>query len=286
MLCPYSRSIAQKSSSNFYYSFFFLPKEKREGIFAVYAFSRLVDDAVDEALDGETAKRQIALWRKRLEICYGEAKVSSETSHPILKELEEVVVRFLIPKKLFDDLLTGVEMDVAKKSYATFQELETYCYHVAGTIGLMCNCLFGKGPEDAPSRQYALLLGTAFQLTNIIRDVGEDAKKGRVYLPADEMARFGVMPEDILAGREKPTFFDLMRYQCGRAEDYFQKAEAVLSEKDRRGLLPAAIMGAYYHKILHRIREENFPVMRRKIGLSKPYKAFLMGKTLLKHSIH
>ncbi len=278
----YSREVARRSGSNFYHAFFFMPKPRREGILAVYAFSRLVDDAVDEAPDEGAARREIALWRERLDACYngGLDRLSPAVSHPILPEIREIIGRYSLPKACFADLITGMEMDLEKKTYASFAELETYCYHVAGTIGLMCNGLFGVGPADEEARRHAILLGTAFQLTNVIRDVGVDARLGRIYLPADEMERFGVSREDVLSGREGAAFFDLMRHQWARAEDYYARAAAALPAARRRKILPAAVMSEFYHAILLKIREENFPVLRRKVSLSKLHKMWLIGKVL------
>jgi phytoene synthase len=274
----YSRNIAAKSGSNFYLSFYFLPAAKRNAIFAVYAFSRLVDDAVDEAPDPETARREIALWRQRLSACY-HGGGGGDLSHPLLPELSDAISRFHIPESYFSDLLVGVEMDLSKKQYATFAELEKYCYHVAGTIGLLCNHLFGL-PDDERGKKYALFLGTAFQLTNIIRDVGVDALLGRVYLPADELKKFGITEDDILNRRTPDGFLSLMRFQSLRAAQFFRKAEEALPLKERKKIIPAEIMSAFYQKILNRLQKENFPVFEKKVSLSKGEKFALMFKTV------
>lgn len=282
----YSRRIARESRSNFYLSFFFLPKEKRNGILAVYAFSRLVDDAVDEAPDERAAQDEVRLWRRRLHLCFnGSSEKAPEPplSHPLLEELRDTIQRFQMPKKYFLDLLTGVEMDLTKKRYESFEELENYCYHVAGTIGLLCNRLFGL--EEERAERYAVLLGTAFQLTNIIRDVGIDLKRGRLYLPRDELARFGVAESDLLERKISENFFELMRFQAGRAEDYFQKAFQALPEEKRRKLLPAEIMTAVYRRILKRLQEENFPVFQKKVSLSKSEKLGLAIRSFIRSQL-
>jgi 15-cis-phytoene synthase len=275
----YSAGVARRSGSNFYWSFFFLPKAKRDAILVVYAFSRLVDDAVDEAPDESKAREEISLWRRRLAAAYGEGDLGdSVLAHPLLPELRETVKAFSIPRPYFDDLLTGMEMDFSKKRYETFGELETYCYHVAGTIGLLCNHLFGYDEEAA--RRYAVLLGEAFQLTNIIRDVGRDARLGRIYLPSEELKRFGVSEADVLEGRPSAAFYRLMNFEADRAADYFRKAFSELPPEKRRKIVPAEMMAAFYQSLLKKTREENFPVFEKKVGLSKFKKIALAAKTL------
>jgi phytoene synthase len=276
----YSREIARRSGSNFYLSFFFLPRERRNGISAVYAFSRLVDDAVDEAKEEAQAREEIRLWRRRLHLCYNGAEAFD---HPILPELKDAIGRFRIPKNYFLDLLTGVEMDLAKRRYETFRELETYCYHVAGTIGLLCNAVFGLDEERA--RRYAVLLGTAFQLTNILRDVGSDLERGRLYLPREELREFGVAESDLIERKVSPRFLQLMRFQAERAEGYFQKAFKTLPADERKKLLPAEIMAAVYRRLLEKLRRENFPVFEKKVSLSKPEKLWLVLKTAVRSKV-
>ncbi len=280
----FSRKVARESGSNFYWSFFFLPRVKRNGILSVYAFSRMVDDAVDEAVDPTEAGEQIALWRSRLKACYNGylyGHVEPRIDHPLLPELADTIRRFHLPEKYFLDLLTGIEMDLEKKRYGTFSELETYCYHVAGTIGLLCNRLFGV-PKKVEGEQYANLLGTAFQLTNIIRDVGTDAKRGRIYIPLDEMRRFGVTEAGILQGSKSEDFHRLMDFQAKRAEEYFQEAFAVLSDDLRRRIVPAEIMTAVYYRILQKLRKENFPVYEKKVSLSVPEKLRVVLRAALR----
>lgn len=273
----YSQQVARSSGSNFYFSFFFLPKEKRQGILAVYAFSRLVDDAVDEAPNEESARQAAQVWRQRLQACYD---LKSEDNHPLVPELREIIRRFSIPQEYFSSLLDGVEMDLVKKRYETFEELEKYCYHVASSIGLLCNQLFGYPTEDA--KKYAILLGKALQLTNIIRDVGIDAKKNRIYLPKEELQRFGVAEEEILKGQPSTHFFKLMNFQAERAEDYFQKSYQALDFLKRKRLIPAEVMGSFYHAILKKLQKKNFPVFDTKVGLSGFKKLSLSLNVLLR----
>lgn len=278
----HSARIARASGSNFYWSFFFLPREKRNGILAIYAFSRLVDDAVDEAESEGKAREEIALWRRRLDLCYtgngSDAPLPMEEA--ILPELADALRKFTMPRQYLEDLLTGVEMDLVKKRYETFGELETYCYHVAGTVGLMCNRLFGYDDESA--RQYAILLGRAFQLTNILRDVGKDAKAGRIYLPREDLRRFSVEEKDVLEGRSSDSFRRLMDFEADRAEEAFKEAFAKLPAKKRRKILPAEMMSSFYRRILHKVRRENYPVFEKTVSLSRAEKLGLLAKTLVR----
>lgn len=275
---PYSARIARRSRSNFYWSFFFLPRAKKNALFAVYAFSRLVDDAVDEAPGEAQARDEIARWKEWL----ADAYEGRTEGHPLLPELADAVRRFAIPRGYFEDLLSGMEMDLTKRRYRTFEELEVYCYHVAGTIGLLCNHLFGF-PEDEDAKTYAVLLGKAFQMTNILRDVAKDAGLGRIYLPGEELARYRISEADILKGKGplNGSFLDLMQFEADRAEGFFQKAYAALPEAKRRKILPAEMMAAFYHTILKKMREEGFPVFERKVSLTAPEKLGLVAKALI-----
>jgi len=276
----YSHEVARRSESNFYWSFYFLPPQKRRGILTIYAFSRLVDDAVDEAPNEETARQEIADWRKRLDLCFDKKDILSlSKDHPILPELAETVRRFEIPKTYLLDLLTGVEMDLEKKRYATFAELEKYCYHVAGTIGLLCNRLFGI--SDERGKEYAILLGTAFQLTNILRDVGSDARRGRIYLPQEELKKFGLSDSDLLKAKASPAFFDLMKFQATRAEDFYAQAFQVLPQKLRQRIIPSEMMTGFYRSILKKLRQENFPVFEKKVSLTGREKLGIAVKSIL-----
>jgi phytoene synthase len=289
----YSASLARKSGSNFYWSFFFLPREKRQAILTIYAFSRLVDDAVDEAGDAKQAENDIKLWRERLALCYQGLAVMMALPdedlrhHPLLPELAVTIDRFQIPRAYFEDLITGMEMDLAmdarKTRYETFSELEKYCYHVASTIGLLCNHLFGY-PEDEAALRYAVLLGKAFQLTNILRDVGKDAQIGRVYLPQQELRQFSLSESDILEGRSSENFLKFMNFQADRAEDFFQRSFAALPEGKRKKILPAEIMAVFYHEILFEIRRRSFSVLgdAEKVSLSKFKKIVLLIRVLLR----
>lgn len=272
----YSQEISKKSGSNFYLSFFFLPKEKKEGMMVIYAFSRLVDDAVDESPDEATAKREIQLWRERVESCYSG---NLKDSHPILPELKVIVERFQIPKNYLLDLIIGMEMDLLKNRYATYAELETYCYHVAGTIGMMCQHIFGATSEEAKAG--AILLGKAFQITNIIRDVGNDLVRNRIYLPVDDMKKFSVREEDILVKKMTPNLLALLSFESARAESLYQKAFATIPKDELKKMKSALVMNAVYHKILKKLQKENFPVFEKKVSLNIFEKLFQILPVLL-----
>lgn len=269
----FSRTVARRSGSNFYASFFFLPPSRREALMTVYAFSRIVDDSVDETADASEAEKEIQLWRRRIHL-----GSNGNLFHPLLPELLEVIGRYDLPKNYFLDLLTGVEMDLNKKRYETFSELETYCYHVAGVVGLLCNRLFGLPGEEA--KRYAILLGTAFQLTNILRDVGGDARRGRIYIPREDLRRFAVAESDLLDGIGGPRFLELMHFEADRAEEFFRRAFQALPDPKRQRILPAAIMTSFYQALLEKLRAEDFPVFKRKVSLSRLRKFRLVAGTL------
>ena len=247
----------------------------------LYALSRLVDDAVDEASDPQAAQDQIKLWRQRIEFCYGESQAIPENlQHPLLTELKDTIQQFQMPLPYFLDLLEGMQMDLEKNRYPHFQDLEKYCYHVAGTVGLLCNCIFGV--EGAGAKDYAIHLGTAFQLTNILRDVGQDAQKGRIYLPLEDLSHFGISEEDILAGRESKNFTQLMNFEMQRAESFFKQAEADLNKRLRKKILPAEIMSVFYRRILAKLENKNYPVFHEeRVSLKKWEKLGLLGATLV-----
>jgi len=263
-----SRRVTKASGSNFYYAFRFLPKAKREAIYAVYAFCRLSDDLVDEAKAGGDPTAALGGWRKELEAYFQDA-----VGHPVIVAAGRVARRFKIPKAYFDELLNGIEMDLTRARYQTFEELYEYCYRVASVVGLICIEIFGY--TNARTREYAERLGVAFQLTNILRDLPIDAARGRIYLPQDELARFEYPEEKLLAGIYDDAFVRLMRFQCARARDYFQTASALLPPEDRRSLLAAEIMRAIYYRLLLKIEQARYDVFRSTIALPRSHKLLL-----------
>jgi phytoene synthase len=207
-------------------------------------------------------------WRRELDRCYG-----GTAQHPIAVRLAESLQRFPIPKEHFEELIAGVEMDLTHRRYPTFRELYEYCYRVAGVVGLMCIEIFGY--HNPKARDYAVNLGVALQLTNIIRDLKGDAERGRIYLPQDELARFGYREEELLRGAYTPAFSALMHFAGGRARQYFDNAQLLLAEEDRRSLLAAEIMGAIYYRLLEKIEASQYRVFDRTITLPTSQKLWI-----------
>jgi phytoene synthase len=254
--------------TNFYYAFVFLPTEKRLAIEAVYAFARRGDDITDGGLDLEEAARGLVSYRQALDACYAENAVHLDS--PELRALAEAIKRFKIPRKPFEDLILGLEMDLTHSRYETFEDLSLYCYRVASTIGLICIEIFGyKNPR---TQDYAVNLGTALQLVNILRDVQRDAQRGRIYIPQEDLDRFGVRPADLLAGAYNDSFIELMQFQCDRARHYFDLARQMLPPEDRRAMKAAEIMAAIYWGILKRIQRRCYNVFGKRVRVPRPQK--------------
>jgi phytoene synthase len=255
--------------SNFYYSFLFLPRRKRHAIYALYAFCRTVDDAVDQGAATPSEQRRIlADWRQELVRAY-----DGHPTQPIAQHLAEVVRSFPIQRQHLEAILDGVEMDIDKRRYGSFDELYEYCYRVAAAVGLCCIEIFGY--TDPRARDYAVNLGVALQLTNIMRDLRTDAERGRIYLPLDEIRRFGYSEEELLQGRRTPAFVGLMRFQAQRAHAYYRAAKAARPPVDRRRLVAAEIMRAIYRELLRAIETREFRVFDSRIRVSTPRKIAL-----------
>jgi phytoene synthase len=258
--------------TSFYYSFLVLPPRRRSAIVAVWDFCRAVDDAVDEAPAGASAHDGLSQWRDELAACYANAPDRGPQT-PQGRALQPYIREFDLPRKPFEDLIDGVEMDLAHVRYDTFAALADYCRRVASAVGLICVEIFGY--RDSAARAYAVDLGMALQLTNIIRDVATDLRNGRIYLPAEDMARFQVTEDDLRAGRVTPAVRALLQYECERARAYYAKAAATLPPRDRRNLLAAEIMGAIYFEILRRIERSGYDVFSRRIRVPRPYRAVI-----------
>jgi phytoene synthase len=274
----YVRRLARASGSNFYYSFLFLPGAQREAIHAVYAFCRAVDDSVDQADCAEEAARQVAFWRDELAACG--APDARRPVHPITRTLAAHMGRYPIQRRHLEEIIDGVAMDVAPRRYRTFDELRDYCYHVASAVGLVCIEIFGY--REVSARDYAVNLGLAFQMTNILRDVGDDARKGRVYLPLEELARFRCGEEDLKSRRLSAGFLELMRFETARARGLFSRAKSVFPVRDRRTLFAAEIMGAIYEAILDEIERRGFDVLSSRVTLSRPRKLAIATRLFLR----
>ncbi len=260
----YCHNLTRRAKTNFYYAFVFLPRPKREAIFAAYAFSRHTDDLVDARAEGDPSE-SLARWRAELDACY-----DGRPLHPITRRLAEALRQFPIPKQLFRDLIDGVEMDLTTRRYETFEALYEYCYRVAAVIGLICIEIFGY--TNPRARDYAVSLGIALQLTNILRDLRADAEQDRIYLPREDLLRFGVTEDDLRAPRCNDALRALMAFECGRARDYYARAAALLPREDRTLLFSAEIMGHIYYRLLEKIERRPHDVFTRRVALSTPRK--------------
>lgn len=268
-----SKRFTNARATNFYYSFVFLPPEKREAIEAVYAFARRSDDVADSYLPMEEARRQLELCRHDLGRCYQAADLPGQNLTPELTALARAVHRFQIPREHFEELLRGIEMDLSPRRYRTFDELSLYCYRVASTIGLISIEIFGY--KNLLTRKYAANLGMALQLVNILRDLQNDARRERVYLPEEDLERFGVPPESFLKGKPRGRFIDLMKYESERARRYFAEAQRALPPEDRRSMVIAEIMGALYWHLLTCIKRRDYDVFGDRVRLPRPLKFWI-----------
>lgn len=257
----YCEAITRRSSTNFFYAFRLLPRDKREALYAVYAFCRFVDDIADNA-SSQSPAGLLERWRQELHNVY-----RGRPQHPISRALAAVVSRYPMQEEHFLELIEGVEMDLQRTVYATWQDLQLYCYRVAGTVGLLCIEIFGY--RNSSARQYAIDLGIAFQLTNILRDVREDAERGRIYLPQQDLEQFGCQPADLLRGIYSPHVAALLAFECGRARAHYLRAQAALAREDRRSLAPAEAMRAIYERLLAQIERRNFDVFHGRITLPR-----------------
>jgi 15-cis-phytoene synthase len=271
----YCQERAAASGSSFYYSFLFLPPPRRRAITALYAFCREVDDVVDECTEPALARTKLAWWRSEVDAAFG-----GKPQHPVALALAPVVKEFSLPAEHFHEIIDGMEMDLTETRYPDFKALQLYCYRVASAVGLMAAEIFGY--RNRRTLKYAHDLGIAFQLTNIIRDVGEDARRGRVYLPQDELARFGVPLTDVLAGHHTDSFEQLMAFQIKRAETYYDQAFAELPREDRKSQRAGLVMAAIYRTLLEEIRRDGCHVLDRRTALTPMRKLWIAWITWLK----
>ena len=267
-----SREITRREAKNFYYAFLTLPQERRRAIYVAYAFCRFCDDAVDtaESVDQKTATLQ------SLHASFNDA-YAGRTSDPLFLALADVADRHDIPEEYFKQVIHGVESDLTKVRYQDFEELRTYCYQVASVVGLICLQIFGY--KDDSAREHAIDLGLAMQLTNIARDIQEDLELGRIYIPQDEIARFGYSEEALEAGIVNESFINLMRFQAQRARGYFDSGFKSLPYLSPRSRACPAVMGQLYSKVLQRIEEAKFDVFQHRISLSKAEKLRVTAQT-------
>jgi 15-cis-phytoene synthase len=277
--------------TSFYYSFLVLPPRKRSAIIAVWDFCRAVDDAVDEVVpesewagglsDDARAKAtaQVATWRAEVVATY-----SGTPQTPQGIGLQPYVREFNLPRTCFEDLVDGVEMDLHNERYDTFIALTEYCRRVASAVGLICLEIFGY--QNQAAKAYAQNLGLALQLTNIIRDVRTDLVRGRIYLPTEDLKRFGVSEDDLRSGQLSSRVVELLRFQCDRAHSYYRRAASHLPREDARSLVAAEIMGGIYFEILRRIERNGYDVFSSRIRVPRPMRAVIALKLWMKALLH
>ncbi|WP_417276698.1 presqualene diphosphate synthase HpnD [Castellaniella sp.] len=267
----YCQQKAAQSGSSFYYSFLFLPTQQRHAITALYAFCREVDDIVDNAEEASVARMKLAWWRGQVDLMF-----DGTPDHPVAIALAPHIKTFGLESAPFYAIIEGMEMDLDQFRYDDWNALKEYCWRAAGVVGDLSARIFGY--TDARTLQYAETLGLAFQMTNIIRDVGDDARRGRIYLPADEMQQHGVTVDDILDGHHTAAFEALMRQQTQRAQSLYRDAMRLLPETDRRAQRPGLMMAAIYHTLLGEIERDGWHVLNQRITITPIRKFWLAWK--------
>lgn len=256
----YCQQKAVASGSSFYYAFRFLPTDKRQAITAFYAFCREVDDVVDECHDPGVAQAKLEWWRQELDRLY-----AGSPNHPVTRALQVAVEGYSLPREQFEEIIDGMAMDLTQARYPDFKALRLYCHRVAGVVGEISARIFGASEHN--TLKYAATLGLALQLTNIIRDVGEDARRGRIYLPQDELAKFQISEAEIIGCQPSPGFREMMEFQYRRARDTYDQALALLPTADREAQRPGLVMAAIYRTLLEEIRNDNYPVLEARTVL-------------------
>jgi phytoene synthase len=268
----YCQTKAAQSGSSFYYSFLFLPEDRRRAITALYAFCREVDDAVDDCSDPATARATLAWWRRELAAAF-----HGTPQHPVARALAEIAPRFNLAEPRLAEIIDGMQMDLDFNRYPSFEALRQYCHRVAGVVGELSAEIFGY--QDRRTLEYAADLGLAFQLTNIIRDVGEDARRNRIYLPLDEIERYGISDADITSSRESEGFRRLIEFQIERALGYYREAFTKLPAVDRRAQRAGIVMAAIYRTLLEEIRRDGCRVLSRRTSLTPVRKLWIAWRT-------
>jgi phytoene synthase len=271
----YCQQKAAQSGSSFYYSFLFLPAEKRRAITALYAFCREVDDVVDDCSDDAVARTKLAWWRKEVQ-----SMLTGNPTHPVTTALLPHISTYQLDGDHLLAIIEGMEMDLNQNRYLDFIALQKYCWHAAGVVGILSASIFGI--KNQQTKQFAEKLGLAFQMTNIIRDVGEDARKGRIYLPVNELQQFNVPASDILNARHSKEFEALMLFQYERTQKLYDEAMALLPPEDRRAQRTGLIMAAIYRALLVEIREDGFHVLTQRISLTPIRKLWLAWTTYIR----
>ncbi|MCC6543348.1 MAG: presqualene diphosphate synthase HpnD [Nitrospirae bacterium] len=264
--------ITKESNSNFYYSFFFLPSEKRRALYSIYALCRCLDDVADNSGSRPEASESLKRWTAEIINLY-----NGIPSHPVTVELKTYIDKYGIPQKYFLELIKGVEMDLAINRYNTFEELHKYCYRVASIVGLICAEVFGY--KNAETMGYAVDLGIAMQLTNILRDIKSDAERGRIYLPTEDLEKFHYTETELLSSKYNKAFAELMKFETQRARDLYIRAEKTLPREDRKAMVAGEIMRAIYSRILDKIEASNYNVYDNPPKLSKLQKIYIAIST-------
>ncbi len=268
----YCQEKTQQSSSSFYYSFLFLDKSQRQAMTALYAYCREVDDIVDECSDASIAADKLNWWREEIHSLF-----HAKPNHPVTLALKTALNQFSLQEKHFLELISGMEMDLHTAQYQDFNELSLYCYRAAGVVGLLTIEILGYKNESA--HEYAHDLGIALQLINILRDVKEDAERGRIYIPQDELQQFGVTQSMLLKGEDSNQTQALFEFQAQRAEQYYHKAFSSLESSDRFSQRSGIIMAELYLALLKKIQSQNFPVLIKRVSVSKLKKLWIAWST-------
>ncbi len=274
-----AKNISKKSKSSFYYAFNLLPEEKREAMNTVYAFCRETDDIVDEgSVDDNLKFEKLRKWRIELE-----KSLNGHSDYQLINKLSRTIQKFKIPLEPFFDLLKGMEMDLRQKRYLTFNDLQNYCYNVASTVGLMCIEIFGYRHPSA--KDFAVNLGIALQLTNILRDVKKDAERGRIYLPNEDLLKFNYHESDILNCNYNDDFQRMMKFQVERARGYFNVATSYLDREDKKTMFAARAMQHIYYRMLNKIAEADYDVYNKEIKISTVKKVGISLGVWAKYSL-
>ena len=271
----YCQRKAAASGSSFYYSFLFLPAPRRRAITELYAFCREVDDVVDETAEMQVAAAKLAWWRAEVANLY-----RGNPQHPVTRALRPFIEDYALSQEHLNEIIDGMEMDLTQTRYLDWAGLERYCHRVAGVVGLLAARIFGY--RDARTLEYARDLGIAFQLTNIVRDVGEDARRGRIYLPQEDLARFGVQVSDVIKARATPAFAELMAFEVNRAREWYGRALAKLPARDRRAQRAGLAMAAIYQTLLEEIARDGYRVLDRRIALTPVRKLWIATRAALR----
>lgn len=271
----YCQNKAAQSGSSFYYSFRFLPTDRRLAITALYAFCREVDDVADEVQDVNIARAKLGWWRMEVANLF-----NGHPQHPVTKALEPATRHYGVDQGRLNEIIDGMEMDLTRHRYNDFDSLKLYCHRVAGVVGQLSAGIFGY--TNPRTLEYAEQLGLAFQLTNIIRDVGEDARRDRIYLPQDDLAKFGVNVDDLLQAKHGAAFEALMQFQASRTRTIYDLAFAALADEDRRAQRPGLIMSAIYQTLLDEIERDGFKVLNQRTSLTPLRKLWIAWRTWIR----